>query len=158
MQEVESITSDNILEVLSYYNTIHLSNNLIKHFVNRYNNKSFTESNMKSTALGDLQHIKDMLIARANIVKSKVDEDTRKAIDLAIGDVNAQITGLNVKSELIDKFNDLYTLVRLADVKVVEKTISDDCNGLLADETLKMLDLTNKTADDLSREFGKKSS
>ena len=148
---------DNILAVISYYNSSY-SSTLIEDFVNKFNDSNTFNGDdvtgIKDTAIGGLRTLINGLTLKANDLTSYVDEDTKESIENLIKELNDyNLSDDTIDDGIITTFNDLYKLVRLAEVKKVENDIDAQYAELGNKKISDLLKLRQTTIMDLAKEL-----
>lgn len=152
IDEIGVTSADTVLTGLSEYNTKYsaIGNDSLINLLY----KAMNDSAQKETAKEGLINMNGALIDKANEIKedSDLDDETVKALDKAIkalSQYNSSDKLSRNKNNIINAFNHLYVLTRVASAKLLEQKINDEYGEF--DENIGNF-VTAKTVEDLKQE------
>ena len=156
--EKSSINDDNILQVLSYYNSSSVDKNLINALTNLIETSGINE-NTKIALKDAINSMVNALTSRANDLDlEKFDEDTRGKLTTYINNLKTitveDLTNSGKREDFVDNFNTLYKALRIAEAEILTTEFNKQYGvldiALFNDKNDKSV--YKKTLDDLSKE------
>jgi len=129
-----SVTKETVLQTISEYNTTYSEKKpektLMNDIVEAFNTVS---GENKMTARGGAEHLINALIEKAQVSVDNIGGETGTNIQTAIDNLKDKIklfekSDINDadKTNLVNAFNDLYIMVRMAETKNIERQLSDN--------------------------------
>lgn len=163
---LESINENNILEFLSAYNSKYNTgsgnNDFICYFVSKYTALSPDKANdaesEQERALTSFNKVRNALIDRARGIADQLLEDASnndKKYKSALEKAITELADAEVNNDIKGKFNNLYAMVRMAEIKVIEREIDSRFCGDPSDGNnlpSALLNLSGETEADLEKE------
>lgn len=164
---LESVTSDNVLEVISSYNSNYVGG-IAKDFVKGYDNISSNAKGKEAknsiktrqnTAVESLEHLIEALKTRANGIMDSLTSDAQTNLKTSIDNLQKCIKtdkegqkSLDSKS-FVDAFNKLYAQVRLAEVQKIELELDNMYKDMSNKKISSVVQLSKTTKEDLAKEI-----